>query len=390
MNPPFSNGVKHLLKAWEILENGEIVCLLNADNLNNLCTKERKLLNDIIQKNGSWENIGSVFSNAERKTNVDVALIHLKKQTILYEYDFDGLETEKDYKDELNIEGFGKNAIATNDIIESIVSQYNMSEKLLKESYVASKKLHDYVGNMFNINYDKTIVPLIDINRQIKELKNLYWGYIFERVHIANYLTSGFYKKFRQHIDLQGNVLFNKKNITEVVDMFMFNRATLLNNSIMEVFFELTLYHFGNYNYKEGWKSNSSYKINKHIVIPDAVEFWYGGFRTRYQKCSFLEDLDIILSYITGIPLDKKSSNGNMNIAHNVGGIVDSLEKGFQQLPSYPSMPCEPIESLFFNIKFYKKGTIHLIFKDVKHRDMLNRFVSKNKNWVPSNTNNGY
>lgn len=29
MNPPFSNGDKHLLHAWEILNSGDIVCLLN-------------------------------------------------------------------------------------------------------------------------------------------------------------------------------------------------------------------------------------------------------------------------------------------------------------------------------------------------------------------------
>ena len=31
MNPPFSNGVDHLLKAWEFIYEGEIVCLLNAN-----------------------------------------------------------------------------------------------------------------------------------------------------------------------------------------------------------------------------------------------------------------------------------------------------------------------------------------------------------------------
>ena len=44
MNPPFSNGVDHLLHAWEILQSGDIVCLLNAETIHNPHTEKRKLL----------------------------------------------------------------------------------------------------------------------------------------------------------------------------------------------------------------------------------------------------------------------------------------------------------------------------------------------------------
>src|SRR5580704_9133897 len=38
MNPPFSNGDAHLLRAWDFLHHGEIVCLLNEETLKNPCT----------------------------------------------------------------------------------------------------------------------------------------------------------------------------------------------------------------------------------------------------------------------------------------------------------------------------------------------------------------
>lgn len=43
MNPPFSNGCKHLLKALEMQQRngGAIVCLLNAETLKNPCTNDR-------------------------------------------------------------------------------------------------------------------------------------------------------------------------------------------------------------------------------------------------------------------------------------------------------------------------------------------------------------
>ena len=45
MNPPFSNGAAHLLKALDMQKNGgEIICILNAETLKNPCTNERKVL----------------------------------------------------------------------------------------------------------------------------------------------------------------------------------------------------------------------------------------------------------------------------------------------------------------------------------------------------------
>ena len=35
MNPPFATGAQHLLRAWDFIHSGEIVCLLNAETLRN-------------------------------------------------------------------------------------------------------------------------------------------------------------------------------------------------------------------------------------------------------------------------------------------------------------------------------------------------------------------
>jgi len=45
MNPPFSAGAAHLLKALDIMKDGgKVRCLLNAETLRNPCTNERKEL----------------------------------------------------------------------------------------------------------------------------------------------------------------------------------------------------------------------------------------------------------------------------------------------------------------------------------------------------------
>ena len=47
MNPPFDNGIKHLLKAWSLIEysGGQIICLLNKSNLENIHTKRKTSCN---------------------------------------------------------------------------------------------------------------------------------------------------------------------------------------------------------------------------------------------------------------------------------------------------------------------------------------------------------
>ena len=81
MNPPFSNGCKHLLKALEMQSRngGIVVCLLNAETLKNPCTKERlDLQRKLTEYNAKVEFIQNAFLEAERKTSVEIALIKVQ------------------------------------------------------------------------------------------------------------------------------------------------------------------------------------------------------------------------------------------------------------------------------------------------------------------------
>lgn len=81
MNPPFANGDAHLLHAWEILDHGDIVCLLNEQTLLSPCTANRKLLATVIEAHGEVEHLGRCFAeDAFRKTQVRVSLVHLHKK----------------------------------------------------------------------------------------------------------------------------------------------------------------------------------------------------------------------------------------------------------------------------------------------------------------------
>ncbi|GHU76461.1 hypothetical protein AGMMS49992_22170 [Clostridia bacterium] len=79
MNPPFEHGVTHLLKALELQEKGgAIICLLNAETLRNQHTYNRQLLSrKLTAYNAEIEYIQDAFTLAERKTDVEVALVRV-------------------------------------------------------------------------------------------------------------------------------------------------------------------------------------------------------------------------------------------------------------------------------------------------------------------------
>lgn len=61
LNPPFADGAKHALKAWEILFDGEMVAILNAETIKNPFSGERKMLLNLIEQYGSVEFLQDEF-----------------------------------------------------------------------------------------------------------------------------------------------------------------------------------------------------------------------------------------------------------------------------------------------------------------------------------------
>jgi predicted RNA methylase len=90
MNPPFSADEKHILHAWEIAPGGcEIIALCNSETLNNRYSRNRAVLRELIETNGTSYQLEACFSEAERETDVHVSLVHLFKPAS-GEMEFDG------------------------------------------------------------------------------------------------------------------------------------------------------------------------------------------------------------------------------------------------------------------------------------------------------------
>lgn len=81
MNPPFSNGDEHLLKAISIAEKtgSKIICLLNAETIRNPYSNKRKLLTNTLEKyNAEIEFVQNAFQMPRGKQMLRLLLFMWK------------------------------------------------------------------------------------------------------------------------------------------------------------------------------------------------------------------------------------------------------------------------------------------------------------------------
>ncbi len=138
MNPPFSNGDDHLLRAWDFMHEGEIVCLLNAETIRNPHTAARKRLASILEQNGNVEFLGDCFSRAERKTGVDVAMVYLKKTA---EDDTIDLWASEKEEREVNDDIGGGNMLAIVDQLGNMEHYYNEANQHMLKAFEHLREL---------------------------------------------------------------------------------------------------------------------------------------------------------------------------------------------------------------------------------------------------------
>ena len=223
MNPPFSNGCKHLLKALEMQQRngGAIVCLLNAETLKNPCTNDRQYLQrKLAEYNAKVEFMQDGFMDAERKTAVEIALIkvHLpevKRQSFIFE----GLKKARERQD---IEETENTQLIDSDYFKAIVDQYKIEIeagiKLIKEYYAMKPFILSAFGKDektgetiqsggcilsldISRNKDKYHNKL-SINEYIREVRGKYWTALFNNPQFIGQLTNNLQSDFYNNIDV--------------------------------------------------------------------------------------------------------------------------------------------------------------------------------------------
>ena len=395
MNPPFSNADKHILHALEIAPEGcTIVALCNYQTILMKHTTDRRILAEKIEKFGSAVNIGSVFSTAERETDIDVGLIKLHKpKTGSSEFDdyflFDHNEEE---------EANGSNGIMRHDEIREIVNRYVGAVKMYDEVMAANAKINTLIRPIsgFDISFGAYRTRgnnYYDITRENfkTELQKSSWGVVFEKMKMNKYLTANVKEEINKFVEQQKSVPFTMKNIYKMIDIIVGTHSGRMEKVMLEAFDYICSLSADNSEAGEHWKTNSSYKINKRFIHPYLCEYdarWGGIAHVKIAiGRNYYRIMDIIkvLCLITG---EKYEDVTQIEITDDYGN-KRMVENNLYTFFASNKVPWgEWVQwNKFFKVRGYKKKTAHFEFVDENVYWLFNQKIASIKGWqIPQKT----
>ncbi len=406
MNPPFSQGAAHIVHAYNIAPAGcKIRALCNLETLKNAYSKSREELKAIVEAYGSFQDIGDCFSQAERKTDVHVALIQLEKPGTNYNQEFEGFFTDEDPAEQQ------ANGLISYNVIREIVNRYVESVKIFDQQLETAVKLSEmtgeFYGGSFGMQVTRNKLPL-ERNEFKKGMQKAGWNYIFSKLNLTKHTTRGLKEDINKFVETQENVPFTMRNIYKMLEIVYATTGQRMDKAIVEVFDKVTKYHDDNRYGLAGWKTNSHYLLTKRFIMPNLAQVGYDGkIDANYSSQNFemVEDLIKALCYVEGKNYDDYSS------------IQDALDfhyflkdaQGNAILEAYNSRPIQTrdpeqisreqakhpgsvivdlkkewgkwFDTDFFRLRCYKKGTMHFEFKDEKIWANFNQRVAKIKGY---------
>lgn len=366
MNPPFSNGAAHLLHAYNIAPKGcKIVSLLNYETINNPYSQQRKELRTIIEQFGSFINLGDCFSNAERTTGVNIALVNIQKSGENYTQEFEGFFMEDDEQEEQ------ENSIMTYNVVRDLVNRYVEAVKIFDSQLQTAVKLNEITGSFFggNLGFQCTNERYqINRNEFKTDLQKAGWGFIFSKMNMQKYATKGLRDDINKFVEQQKNIPFTMKNIYKMIDIVIGTSSQRMDKAILEAFDTITKHHADNRYFVKGWKTNSHFLVGKKFILPNCVSpsKEYGVTSTTYgylssYKSEAISDLEKALCYSNGINYDEIKTLSHSINRNTYGEWYDNSE--------------------FFKYKAFKNGNMHFEFKSEDIWAAFNQKVSKIKGY---------
>ena len=378
MNPPFEDGDDHLMKAMSLLKpEGQLVCLLNAETIRNPYSQRRKELVRALDLAGAdIEYIPDAFAHAERVAGVDVAMITYKAPASKEEK---GILTEKlkpahKYVDMTESEEM---ALTKADFIDAIVDRYNYEVEcgcLLIREYGAMKKI---LNNSISSDhgYQNPLSLLVEkesasVNEYVRAVRRKYWSALFCSHQFMSQLTVNLRSSLTKQVDKMADYEFSVFNIYEIMLQVSGMVNDGVESTIMKLFDDWTFkYHWddhsSNRHYFNGWKTNDAFAVNKKVIVPMYIWDSIFGKFDFWKLRDWLEDVEKTMNYLDG---------GRTVDGPTIREALEEAEK---------SRISKNIDTKYFSVTMYKKGTIHLEFKNMDLLAKFNIFAARGKNWLP-------
>lgn len=388
MNPPFSCGARHLLKAIEMQQHGgQIVCLLNAETLRNPYTAERKRLAALLEQFGAdVEYISDAFrSDAERRADVETALVYLN---IPFNDDdgtslFERIARSKQYAEpdpEQQME------IEVTDMIQMIVNRYRTEVEAGIELIRTYRRMLPYLQRDLSQDnhscYSNPIICITDgngwgvqnmmtVNKYVKAVRLKYWTALLKNEKFVGKLTSKLQKKYRERVDSYSDYDFSEFNVYSLLAEMNAEIKTGIEDEIGRMYDRLTEEHSyypecsKNRHLYDGWKTNKAWKIEKKCILPCYGIFSEYSTKPReHEAHDVLSDIERILNFFDGDMTMDVDLLSVLRWSFNAGNTKN-------------------IKCKFFDVTFYKKGTVHIVFTCPELIDRFNIYAAQQRGWLP-------
>ena len=394
LNPPFSTGDLHLIKAIELQKNGgQIVCILNAETILNPYTETRRLLSRLLAKyEAKTEFHEEAFSDGERPTQVQVAVVKISIPRNTEESDIfsnmqKAMDIELDEDPELH-------ELVGGDDIERAVHFFNVevaaTTKLIREYYSmvphmyrefpspdeGKQTLHGKEPFLVLTTKGGSAYSSVNINEYIEMVRGKYWKALFSNEKFIGRLTSKLLQRFREKLDEMAQYDFSIFNIKQMLMEINNEMIRSTKDQIQDLFDELTTKHTwypecaGNIHYFNGWKANKAHKIEKKSIIPTNGLFssysWSKYSFSVHEAFSILSDIEKTLNYL----------DGNRTAEVDLMQILTVAERNGQT---------RNIECKYFSVDLFKKGTTHIKYHCPDLIERFNIYVAQNRSWLPPN-----
>lgn len=383
MNPPFDNGAAHLLKAMELMERGgTICCILNAETLRNSYTMQRQELAAKLKAYGAQiEFVSGAFSKAERETDVDAALIRVVipmakvDSTIVEE-----MKQAPTYKTQSARPEFTE--LVQYNVIEEWVNRYNFEAACgirLIEEYQAMREMlrndldkdNVYATGILELNINvggRTREAVI--NNYLRQTRAKYWRAIFQQPVIVDKLTGNLQNELHDNVDKLKDYEFSVYNILTLIIRMNGRIITGIEDTIVGLFDDWTRSYWHeespNRHYYNGWRTNDCFRVGKKVIIPfyGAYDSWDKKFRA-YNVIQKFRDIEKVFDFLDSGRTDWP------------GTLADAFSKAEAEQVT------RNIDTKYFTVTVFKKGTAHLIFKNLDLLEKFNLFACQKKGWLP-------
>lgn len=385
MNPPFKNGDKHLLHALNYVVDGEILCILNAETLKNPCTNNRILLNQKLNElNATIEYVEGGFSTSEseRKTNVEVALIHIKKEQDIekiFSDEYEKMDYDIDLKDGSEVKNI-KESQSIDDMLLEYQDYQNRIVRTCEAMFRASYGCRDLIRVSIGERLDSSITYTIhNIQQALRYANNIikdrYWRKLLDRQEFKDKLTTAEVNTFNNIIRRFTNMEFSRNNINTLYEYILKNGNNLFKNAIFALFDKITRrssYYpeiSKNIHLFNGWKSNNGYKINSKFIL--IIKGWpKAWFDADYEVIEELDDIEKIFVYFNnGIYPEIKLSQAYV-------AWYDARRAG-------EATNRNLFENSMFKVRLFQKGTMHFYVKNDALLRRFNVYVGRERTWLP-------